>query len=351
MQPSRLNISFLLMGSYLNLFCFTLEIVMFCRYQRTKFAKKDPRRLSIPVALCFTSDIIGSFGACAMVYVTTLKNWGIRDAEQEFEWPFPITVLTTGLNALIVQCFMTRRYWSFTRNRIITPMLLTFAVITFALAVNTAVISIIWNGLNDDTREYRFGLMAYLGSVITDLSITANLLIAIYKSRSRVHSQATRSIMKRASTIAIQTGCAPSILCLISLVIIAVLPSTLVAASFSMPLGNVYSLTMLYTLNTRERVRGDSWVHCGDGTSPTMIQDTGDPESGIGEGMVFASRVPREGDNMSSHSSQTFTTSLQGSPLKRFSSPFKQAVSMFQTAPCGRDQVEPQRPPPARFVS
>ncbi|TFK19871.1 hypothetical protein FA15DRAFT_674049 [Coprinopsis marcescibilis] len=280
-MSSRVNVSFLLMGSYLNIGFFALECDIFLRYWLSKRRKEDPKKVWVSVLVCFGLDIVASLSACAMVYVALLSNWG---ASEEFSWPFPIDVFTTGIVSFVVRCFMIHRYWNFTLNRVWSPILLICAVITFIFTMASGAVLIVHNKVDDGFRKTRFSLGSLTGGVISNMLVTGNLIHSLWESP--IHDQETRSMIKKLTSLAIQTGCIPTVFALAALITHACIPSTLVAFSFMMPLGNIYSCTLLYTLLSRDRIRGDSWIH----TDPVPIPEP--PQSHVKERspteMVFA---------------------------------------------------------------
>ncbi|KAG2009428.1 hypothetical protein CC2G_012367 [Coprinopsis cinerea AmutBmut pab1-1] len=300
-MSAQLNLSFILIGSYLTVGIFALETAMLTHYLHCKRTKSDPRYIKYAVLFVYAMDVVGLVGGCALVYVYTFSNWGDATSEDGvLHWPFPITVITTALNAIVVQCFMIGRYWKFSRMKIITAILLALAFSSLFATISALVLSFVYKRLDQRTKHIAAVLVSMILAVATDISIAGCLIHKLWNAR--IHSRETRSLVKRVTTLAITAGCAPAINSIAVLIGIAAFPDSLISTSFSLPLGSIYACTMIYTLNRREAIRGH-----GHGDSGTVQETVFDDRTSPGtrrrsittfESMTFS---PSPQSRVSSH--------------------------------------------------
>ncbi|KAI3614548.1 hypothetical protein WG66_009742 [Moniliophthora roreri] len=106
----------------------------------------------------------------------------------------------------------------------------------------------------DERDTVRIPVTIWLGlSAITDISITAVLIYNLRQMKTKFRK--TRNMVKRLSTLAIQTGTPGSVVATIALIIYLNDTGGNISVGVAFSLGRVYSLTMLHTLNSRAYVR------------------------------------------------------------------------------------------------
>ncbi|KAG2009441.1 hypothetical protein CC2G_012379 [Coprinopsis cinerea AmutBmut pab1-1] len=316
-MSTKLPLSFLLIGSYLNISLLVLESVMLVSYFCSEKSQHDSKWLKYLIAFLYVMDLLGSVAACAVVFLFSYAFWG--EYEADIHWPLELSVITTGINAFAVQSYMVRRYWNFSRNRYMTTLLESLALASFCGVVVTAVLNFIWGVEEQRESGLRFALVGLSLAVATDCLITASLIHKL--RRMPVYVDETKSLINRIIVLAIQTGSAPALLALTGLITFAVLPGDLISLSFSMSLGSVYVCTMLYTLNRRESLRrlargGEpSWIHL-DHLPPDSpsISPTGATSGRSREG------DPSDGPGRTSALSRIWRTTLRNPKLSSTSS-------------------------------
>ncbi|KAG2016629.1 hypothetical protein CC2G_009781 [Coprinopsis cinerea AmutBmut pab1-1] len=272
-MSAQLNLSFILIGSYINVGIFGLETTMFTNYLRSERAAKDPKHIRLPVLFVYAVDVIGVFGGCALVYVYMFNNWNDASSTSGIlEWPFHIIVITSVLSSIAVQCFMVRRYWLFSRIKPITAILLGLSFASFFAAISAIVLFFVFNRLDERRNHIAAVLVTMALAVAADVAISGCLIYKLW--HSQIHSRETRSLVKQVTRLSIMAGCAPALNSIAILIPIAIAPTTLVPTGLGLPLGSVYSCTMLYTLNRRESMRASkqSWIHSG------VVGPVGDPQ-------------------------------------------------------------------------
>ncbi|KAG2022601.1 hypothetical protein CC2G_000338 [Coprinopsis cinerea AmutBmut pab1-1] len=260
-MSTRLDFGFILAGSYLNTAVFTLELVLLWNYANTKAFKRDPKLVRIPVLVTFLVDIVGMVGVIAWV-IKYLFNRGIGPPGRVIPWPIPLVAITTVINAFLVQCFMIRRYYKFSRFKALAILLFVLTIASFAILIAGAGISFTLTKIYAKNKErHRIPVLVGLGlTSITDLAIAGLLIVKLWSSK--FHSHRMRILVKRLTILAIQTGCAPTIVVITCLIAFWVKPESFIAPAFAMSLGSIYTTTMLFTLNRRNYLRSStSTIH------------------------------------------------------------------------------------------
>lgn len=259
----------LLIGSYVNLIFYTLELFLCHRYLwKSERAKKDATFLKLSVVFIACVDGVATFGACALVYMFTVPFWGNVAAVQKSYWPFILIVIGDGLSTFVVQGFMIYRYWTISSNLFVTVILI--FIITEALAVVFIYgISAVVNKLNSRSAHFHYVVIALSSIFASTVAVTACLVWHIEHIKTQ-HKE-TKSLLRRVIRIAIVTGLLPAIIALVALVVyVSKVDLWQVSISLGLLLGRVYSCSLLYILLTREKSRGTSVIYTSDELPPSV---------------------------------------------------------------------------------
>ncbi|KAF8155783.1 hypothetical protein B0H34DRAFT_509531 [Crassisporium funariophilum] len=259
MPSSGLNISFLLVGSYVNLVLYTVELVAAYVYFSSERSKRDRRLLKGTLAFDVLLDALGTFSACAVNLLFIVNFWGKTDEINKTSWPFVIWRVTNALGAFIFQGFMLFRYWSFrSKNRIV--FLVTFALMlaTLASGLRVAAETVINGPLSARQGYFQQFIVALAGGLLTDIAIAAALIWELRK-RSAFYTQ-TKNLISRISSLAIKTSSVTCIFALATLVAYLAYPQSRLSTSFGFFLPRVYTLTILFTLIYRDNLVTDPGI-------------------------------------------------------------------------------------------
>ncbi|KAF9257506.1 hypothetical protein L218DRAFT_879312 [Marasmius fiardii PR-910] len=90
------------------------------------------------------------------------------------------------------------------------------------------------------------------------------------------------SLVKRLTTLAIQTGASGSIVATLALIVYLTDTENNISVGIAFSLGRVYALTMLHNLNSRDHVRART-AHGGNDGDTTMHFTVGDTILGVSE--------------------------------------------------------------------
>lgn len=241
-------------GSYLNAIVYMLEIVQLASYIK-HFWKKDRLPIRILVVLCFLIDTLCTIAVCAWIVQSSVIHWGDRAYLAQQYWPSSVYVVCTTAVATLVQSFLIYRYFILSSQRIITRILGIFTLTAFAGGIAVAVILICFATYADRDRLLVTSIL-WLGSTsIADVLIMVSLVLTLMRTASGTPIRSTKALIRRLILVAIQSGTVTTILALLSLSIFVAKPRTNDSAYFSLSIGRVYTLTMLFNLNLRRDLR------------------------------------------------------------------------------------------------
>ncbi|KAF9460880.1 hypothetical protein BDZ94DRAFT_866584 [Collybia nuda] len=263
MTEFRINIGALLIGTYINLMLYTLELVQFYHYFRTSGRAKEDR-VTIKFAVIFTMvlDTLSSLASCATVYLYTIVFWGNLPALGREYWPMFVVIALTGTGTFVVQLFMLQRYWRMTAHHIVVVLISLFMIASLVGTYLTAVVTFSHYSIPTRKKGIPFVILGLGGAAICDVCITVLLVWKLY--RIETENQATKSLLRRIAALAIKTGLASSVVGSAAAIAFIVAPQSQVSDAILVVLGRVYTCTMLFTLNNRGKIRGDTWIQTSD---------------------------------------------------------------------------------------
>jgi hypothetical protein len=192
----------------------------------------------------------------------------------------PITAMTTGTTAFVVQMFLIRRYHHFARIPAVTWSLVLTAFLSLSSCYILAVTEIVHNSYFARNRKLIriSGTIWIVLTVVTDCFIAAALVVQLHRMKSGFKS--SESLIRRITVITIQTGTVTSILQLIGLgtFLGSIQGNLSIAVGFC--IGCVYTLTMLHNLNERNTLAGISQSRNAGGQDGATSPDLPEGEPG-----------------------------------------------------------------------
>ncbi|KAF8162754.1 hypothetical protein B0H34DRAFT_671914 [Crassisporium funariophilum] len=260
-SSSKFNVGSLLLGSYVNMILFSLELVAAHEYFiRSKRSKRDRKFLKYTIAFDVFLDILGTFSACAVNVMAWfhISYHGNDVAVTKFYWPFLLWRVTNAMGAFIFQGFMLYRYWKLSQNRIVCIAAFLLMCSTIAAGLHVAAETKIHGPLSTHAGYFRQFIFALAGSVITDVLIAAGLIWEL-RRRNAFYTE-TQNIIAKICSLAIKTTLVTCIFALATLIAYIAYPLSRLATSFGFFLPRVYTLTMLYTLIYRDNLVLDPWI-------------------------------------------------------------------------------------------
>ncbi|KAI0782949.1 hypothetical protein C8Q75DRAFT_811362 [Abortiporus biennis] len=245
------TIGTLLIGIVFNTYLYGLVTFQFLTYWRTKF--NDPILLKVMVIILFLVDTVHSISVIYMLYVYCVTNYNAPDALTVALWPYTFTPIATALAALTTQMFLGYRIMRLTHSWIIYGIILLLAIPSFALGMACGIKAWIIAVLVELPSISNL-VSAWLGMQVgVDMLITITLAFILF--RSRTGFQKTDTVLNRLIRGAIQTGLFAGIFSMGDLLTFLKYPDTNLYGMFAIPIGRIYTNTLLDTLLTRDELR------------------------------------------------------------------------------------------------
>ncbi|KAJ6508339.1 hypothetical protein C8R45DRAFT_1089526 [Mycena sanguinolenta] len=257
-QNSRVSVSCLLAGSWLNTVLFTLEL-MFCVIYMRRW--KLNSLFYYGFILFLVNDSLGTLCVYANLFLSVVEM------VQDPLWPIDALLISTGLSALIEQTFLVHRYWMVTKNTIWSTFLMFLAVTHMSLAIASVALGgpykdwAIHKGLTivrfSPYSAVFWGLTApsRLAAIICTV---ADVLIALSMVWSLTGfdriSESTQYLVHSVCINALATGAIVATVTLLSMITLLVQPlNRNIFGLFFVIMGRVYSLTILVNFHQRHK--------------------------------------------------------------------------------------------------
>ncbi|KAK7030375.1 hypothetical protein VNI00_014119 [Paramarasmius palmivorus] len=244
----------LLGGTWANSYLFMIEIIMM--YQYFSRYKTDHITLKLMVLGILAVDILGVLGDYACVYLYTVTHWGDKEYLSNQYWPIPVYVVTTGISAFVVQHYLIYRYWTVSRNWLISIFLVLESWTTMAGALSTAIIIVTKSSISERGAVLIPATIWLVATAVVDVNITA-VLIFEFRNMKTVF-KGTQTVLNRLTSLAVKTGTPAAVAATIALIIFLNDKSSNISVAFAFCLGRIYAITLLYNLNVRSYGKGSS---------------------------------------------------------------------------------------------
>ncbi|KAG6371817.1 hypothetical protein JVT61DRAFT_9178 [Boletus reticuloceps] len=247
------TIGTLLVGIFFNTFLYGLVTYQFAAYCRIKFNDRPVTKYM--VLFLFILDTVHSTSVIYMAWNYLVANYDNPAALAVAEWPHTFTPIATALAALVTQLYLGFRIWCLTSSWVLYGVVILLAIPSFVLGVACSIEAWIIKVLSELPRLTPLVIAWLSMQVIVDAFITITLIIVF--SRSRTGFCKTDTIINRLIRGAIQTGLFTGIFSMGDLITFVVLPSTDLYGMFAIPIGRIYTNTLLDTLLTRESLKAE----------------------------------------------------------------------------------------------
>ncbi|KAF9475106.1 hypothetical protein BDN70DRAFT_936145 [Pholiota conissans] len=331
------NVGAELVGTFINLVLYGVELFAAYAYFSGKRFKRDRKFIKLAVVTNLIIDTAASFALCANIFMLFIIDWGMSTDSLPINWAIPLWIFTTGIGEIVVEAFMTQRYYRLSPNYIITTVIVLFMMLSpvdipqfsgclyFGVVVSRAIPKIRGDQL-DDTRAVTINLAS---TFVTDICITCALTWELlYREKTLIVR--TRHLVRRIAAFAVVTGTVTSAVSLAALIPFLIKPIGGVSPCFGFFLGRVYTLTMLFTLLFRERLSGKAFTYIDFEEELNMTTEQAESPNftlmSIDTSMVFAS-PPSESPTNSIHGNETKRRHSEDAQKKeRSSSPSRNSI-------------------------
>ncbi|KAF9233482.1 hypothetical protein BU15DRAFT_90336 [Melanogaster broomeanus] len=245
------TIGTLLIGVFFNTFLYGLVVYQFAAYYRTKF--NDRPIIKYMVLFLFILDTFHSASAIYMAWAYTVTNYDNPAALAVAQWPYAFTPIGTVIAALVTQLYLGYRIWRLSSSKLLYAVVVLLAVTPFVLGMVCAIKAWIINVLSELPSLTPLVIAWLTTQVAADMFVTGTLIILL--TRSRTGFRKTDTIINRLIRGAIQTGLFASIFAVSDLITFITLPTTNLYGMFAIPIGRIYTNTLLDTLLSREELK------------------------------------------------------------------------------------------------
>ncbi|SJL10537.1 uncharacterized protein ARMOST_13924 [Armillaria ostoyae] len=277
----------LVVGSYVNAMLYILEIIQASsisttRPLRTKLTlpfwqviyffnhyRRDRPLIKAGIIISLVMDTVCTISQFACVYLYCVTNWGDESYVFDQYWPIPTYLLSTGVTTAVVQSFLIYRFWSLTRQWIISGILGLGMLTSAAGLVATAAAQIMYPQYTERYKGRVYVTVWLIASAACDVCIAVSLTFQLRRMNPTFQESkrypvkyfpltpATNTVINRLIGSVISTGTASTIVAIVILIVFLKNPMTNVSTGVAFCLGRLYSLTMLYSLNKRNALRAE----------------------------------------------------------------------------------------------
>ncbi|KAJ6550957.1 hypothetical protein DFH09DRAFT_1167955 [Mycena vulgaris] len=252
----------LLIATWANSFLYMAELFQ-ARYYFRHF-KHDDWKLKTLVSVVLLLDTVSTVADYACVYL---------------HWPIPLYLFTTAVIAVLVQSFLVVRYWWFTRNILVTLLILFLSIVALGGAFACGVTIAMFPAFKEREKVKIPGMIWLVTEAVADLTIAAALLWELKKARPTLTE--TRSVLDRLVVSTIRTGTATATLAVTTFIAYLLKEETNICVGIAYTLGRVYVLSMLANLNIRWSGKSASMAS-GDVSSAVDLATLTIPSSNTG---------------------------------------------------------------------
>ncbi|KAI0742385.1 hypothetical protein C8Q80DRAFT_1346169 [Daedaleopsis nitida] len=233
--------------------CFVYGIVFLHWIQYTLGRNRDGYKLRALVHWCFFVDTVHSATALWVLWRYSVDHFADHAFATMTLWPVSAIPLFVGAVSAPIQHLFAWRIKQFTHSLWLFSLLSFLSVLTFALGIATAAGGLVRHQV---TASHK---LIPLVDVWLAVSMTCDMLLAglLYSHlwRSKTGFRSTDTVIGRLMRSSIETTAASAVFCILYLIIFTVLPKTNLYVIFALPLGRIYSGTLLSTLNSRTTLR------------------------------------------------------------------------------------------------
>ncbi|KAF9510099.1 hypothetical protein BS47DRAFT_99750 [Hydnum rufescens UP504] len=189
------------------------------------------------------------------LYTYLLWNYGHSEFLALAIWEGSVYQTTTVVAATTVQLFFAYRVHTLSPTRWIGFVIQALILIHFGFGVASSARAYILGTLFGIAVEEKWLIATWLGSeVVTDLALAASMTILLRKQRTGF--KRTDNALNKLVIYTINTGTITSVVAVIVLVTFVVAGFHFIVLSFGIPLGGIYTVTMLANLHSRLTIRG-----------------------------------------------------------------------------------------------
>jgi hypothetical protein len=286
----------MLVGSWINMACFMLELTQIVSYFRTY---NDGWLIRAGVILALLADTVSTVAISAGVYLYTIVHWGDLPYLLSQYWPLPLFIISTGVTEVIVQAYLISRYYSLSGNRFVCFLLICLTLTALGGMVSSTITTLLHPHYQDRGRLTLSLIICLSASTAADVAIAAALVWTL--SQMVTSFEETKRGIRRIAANTISTGTGTAIIAIGSLVSYVCDMESNVPMILVYSWGRLLTLTMLFNLNTRRSIRAEMCDSAGRTVetflSPDLLKTT-----------MLSQNQPSRWSKAAAHESHSFGT-------------------------------------------
>ncbi|KAI0820976.1 hypothetical protein BC629DRAFT_414427 [Irpex lacteus] len=241
----------LLVGIIFNTYLYGLVTYQFAAYYKTKFS--DPPAIKYMVLFLFLLDTVHSVAVMWMLWAYCVDGYGDPSTLAVALWPYTFTPIATGLASMVTQLFLGWRIYRLSQSKAVYGVVIALSVPSCILGMicGSKAWIIKYSAQLDSLTNL---VTAWLVMQVTvDVFVTGALGYLL--ARSKTGFRNTDSVINQLIRGAVQTGLFAGIFSLGDLITFAKWPDTNFYGMFAIPIGRIYTNTLLDTLLSRQGLR------------------------------------------------------------------------------------------------
>ncbi|KAJ6514315.1 hypothetical protein C8R47DRAFT_1090920 [Mycena vitilis] len=240
-----------LLGVLINTYLTGVIMSQFFTYWLSNY--KDPWWTRCLVAFLLVVNLTQAGAVVYMSWFYCVQNFANPSAIAVSLWPYPFTALGTAVLAITFQAFQAWRIYAFTRNKFLLGGLVVTSLATCGMGLAAAIQSWLFSEL-DKVAALQPIVEANL-SFQTAIDVTIAAILTWIFSNSKTSFKKTDRVLNRLIRTAVQSGSFTAVFALGTLFTFRFAAGTYMLAIFALPIGRIYTHTMMDHLITREELR------------------------------------------------------------------------------------------------
>jgi len=245
------TIGFTLMGVTINTLFTGVILSQFFTYWGSSY--QDSWGIRSLVAFLFIINVAQASAVVYMSWFYCVENFANPGVVAISLWPYPFTAFMTAVLAITNQLFQSWRIYQFTRNKILIGCLVVASLATCGMGVAAAIQSWIFSELAKLVALQPVVEANLAFQCVVDVVIA--IILTVVFSKSKTSFAKTDKVLNRLTRTAVQSGSFTAVFALGTLFTFHFSPGTYMIALFALPIGRIYTHTMMDHLISREQLR------------------------------------------------------------------------------------------------
>ncbi|KAL5501149.1 hypothetical protein ACEPAH_9536 [Sanghuangporus vaninii] len=234
----------LLVGVIINTMVFGASIMQLVTYFSSGF--KDNWWILGMLIWMYAIDAFQVCSSVAMLWHYVVKNFAVPSALSSDPWEYAMLPIFSSIAPVPIQQFMAFRIMRFSESRLLFFVISALSISQATLACVSGAQGLTQTALSDSVTIVPVAAAWIVIGVACDTTITVSLLYYLLKSRTGFEK--TDSIVTNICSTLIKAAVPVTVFC-------TTMPNNNIHYMFALPVGRLYTCTLLSTLNGRKRLR------------------------------------------------------------------------------------------------